>query len=177
PLIGDAALARKQAADALVQVRNQTTVLNAADTAAILGDAAKAEALATEMQKHFPSNTLINKVRVPATRALVELHRNNPQKAVELLEDAKAYDGSALGVIYVRAEAYRRAGQLPQAIAECQRLLKLRTWSPTDIAIPLARLGLARVYAQQGDASKARTAYQDLFAQWKDADSDFAPLL
>src|SRR5438876_446064 len=84
--IGDAALARKQAADALAQVRNQTTVLDAADTAAILGDAAKAEAFTAEMHKHFPSNTLINKVRVPATRALLELHRNNPQKAVALLE-------------------------------------------------------------------------------------------
>ena len=73
--------------------------------------------------------------------------------------------------------AYRRAGQLPQAIAEYERILHLSGFAPVDVAIPLARLGLARVYAQQGDAAKARTAYQDLFAQWKDADSDFAPLL
>src|SRR5438046_820464 len=112
------------------------------------------EALTAEMQKQFPSNTLINKVRVPATRALIELHRNNPHKAVELLEVAKPYDGTALGVIYLRAEAYRRAGQLPQAIGEYERLLRMRTWAPTDIAIPLARLGLARVYAQQNDIGK-----------------------
>ena len=176
-LVGDSVLARKQAADALAQVRNQTTVLDAATTAALLGDATKAEALDAEMQKRFPSNTFVNQVLVPLNRALVELHRNNPQKAVEDLEPAKPYDGTAFGVIYARAEAYRRAGELPQAIAEYERILKLRTFIPTDIGIPLARLGLARVYAQQGDAAKARTTYQDLFAQWKDADADFAPLL
>lgn len=40
----------------------------------------------------------------------------------------------------------------------------------------LARLGLARAYALQGDAVKARAAYQDFLAIWKDADSDI-PLL
>jgi hypothetical protein len=41
---------------------------------------------------------------------------------------------------------------------------------------PLARLGLARAYALQGDAAKARTSYQDFFALWKDADPD-VPIL
>ncbi len=36
----------------------------------------------------------------------------------------------------------------------------------------LAHLGLGRAYALQGDAAKARTAYQDFLALWKDADAD-----
>jgi cytochrome c-type biogenesis protein CcmH/NrfG len=40
----------------------------------------------------------------------------------------------------------------------------------------LAHLGLARAYALQGDAAKARSAYQDLLALWKDADHDI-PIL
>jgi len=40
----------------------------------------------------------------------------------------------------------------------------------------MARLGQARVFAAQGDKSKARTAYQDFFALWKDADPDI-PIL
>jgi eukaryotic-like serine/threonine-protein kinase len=36
----------------------------------------------------------------------------------------------------------------------------------------LAHLGLGRAFALQGDAAKARTAYQDFLALWKDADSD-----
>jgi hypothetical protein len=41
----------------------------------------------------------------------------------------------------------------------------------------LARLGLARAYAMQGDAAKARTAYQDFLTLWKDADADIAILI
>jgi eukaryotic-like serine/threonine-protein kinase len=41
---------------------------------------------------------------------------------------------------------------------------------------PLAHLQLGRAYAMAGDESKARAAYQDFFALWKDADSDI-PIL
>ena len=40
----------------------------------------------------------------------------------------------------------------------------------------LARLGLARAYALQGDTAKARSAYQEFFTLWKDADPDI-PIL
>jgi hypothetical protein len=36
----------------------------------------------------------------------------------------------------------------------------------------LARAGLARAYAMQGDPLKARAAYQEFFGVWKDADPD-----
>jgi hypothetical protein len=40
----------------------------------------------------------------------------------------------------------------------------------------LARLGLARAFALQGNTAKARAAYQDFLAIWKDADPDI-PIL
>jgi cytochrome c-type biogenesis protein CcmH/NrfG len=40
----------------------------------------------------------------------------------------------------------------------------------------LARLGLARAYFLQGDTAKARAAYDDFLALWKDADPDI-PIL
>jgi hypothetical protein len=42
--------------------------------------------------------------------------------------------------------------------------------------VSLARLGLARSLVLSGDTAKARTAYQDFFTQWKDADQDI-PIL
>ncbi len=41
---------------------------------------------------------------------------------------------------------------------------------------PLAHLGLARAFAASADKAKARTAYQDFLAVWKDADPDI-PIL
>jgi hypothetical protein len=40
----------------------------------------------------------------------------------------------------------------------------------------MAQLHLARAYAMQNDSVKARTAYQDFLAMWKDADPDI-PIL
>jgi hypothetical protein len=40
----------------------------------------------------------------------------------------------------------------------------------------LARLGLARAYALEGDTVKARAAYEDFLTLWKDADPDI-PIL
>jgi len=41
----------------------------------------------------------------------------------------------------------------------------------------LAHLGLARAAVLTGDTSKARQAYQDFFALWKDADADLRVLI
>jgi cytochrome c-type biogenesis protein CcmH/NrfG len=40
----------------------------------------------------------------------------------------------------------------------------------------LAELGLGRAYVMTGDTAKARAAYQDFLALWKDADPD-VPIL
>jgi eukaryotic-like serine/threonine-protein kinase len=47
---------------------------------------------------------------------------------------------------------------------------------PQSIVHPLARLGLARAYAQMHDTANARRSYQDFLASWKDADPDI-PIL
>ncbi len=154
--------------------RNISTAVALALTAA--GTDAKAESLISELLRRYPSDTYLNSVFVPTIRAIQETNRGNPQKAIQLLDGALPYASYWDFVLYERGRAYLRAGKGAEAAAEFQRLLGYRLIQPTSPLLSLARLGLARAHALQGDTVSARKAYQDFFALWKDADPDI-PIL
>ena len=121
---------------------------------------------------------------LPAIWAAIELNRNRAEKAVELLRPATAYElGQPLGFwfgtmypVYLRGQAYLQMRKGTAAAAEFQKIIDRRGIVlnfPTGV---LARLGLARAYALEGDKAKAGAAYQDFFNIWKDADP-YIPIL
>jgi eukaryotic-like serine/threonine-protein kinase len=61
-------------------------------------------------------------------------------------------------------------------LIEYQKILDHRGVDVLGVLYPLAHLGVARAYVLQKDTAHARTAYQDFFAAWKDADPDI-PIL
>jgi hypothetical protein len=63
------------------------------------------------------------------------------------------------------------------AAAEFQYILDHRGLAPFSLLSPLAHLGLARAAVLTGDTQKARKAYHDFFALWKDADADLPVLI
>jgi len=102
---------------------------------------------------------------------------------VAALDPAKTYDLSAdrraLGTywaISVRGEAYLRSHDGARAALEYQKIIDHRGINPVSPFLSLARLGMGRSYALQGDLEKAKSNYQDFFALWKDADPD-VPIL
>jgi tetratricopeptide (TPR) repeat protein/predicted Ser/Thr protein kinase len=147
-----------------------------------IGDAAQSEKLAEGLAKEFPYATLLNQVLLPSTRALSNLQRNQPEQAVAALDSAKPYElsssagpgaaGSGFGVISIRGEAFLRLHDGAKAAAAYQKILDHRGVDSTSPFYSLAHLGLGRAYALQGDTGKAKAAYQDFFAVWKDADAD-----
>ena len=62
------------------------------------------------------------------------------------------------------------------AAVEFQRILDHRGLNGNSPLGALAHLQIGRAYAMSGDPAKARDAYQDFFALWKDADPDI-PIL
>jgi Tfp pilus assembly protein PilF len=76
----------------------------------------------------------------------------------------------------LRGQAFLLNHQPQQAEKELLNAKKLQNEGFQDPHAWLAQLYLARAYAMEGDKSKARTAYQDFLALWKDADPDL-PLL
>jgi hypothetical protein len=79
--------------------------------------------------------------------------------------------------VYLRGEALLKLKDGANAAIEYQKILDRRGVDPTSPLYSLSRLGLARAYAFQNDTGKARTAYQDFFAAWKDADPDVPVLI
>jgi eukaryotic-like serine/threonine-protein kinase len=109
-------------------------------------------------------------------RALLEMNHHAGDRAVELMKPGQAFDRANTESIDARANALLLAGKPADAAQEFLVILNLRNSAPADPAMSFAQLGLARSYAASGDMAKSRTAYQDFFALWKDADPDL-PIL
>jgi eukaryotic-like serine/threonine-protein kinase len=180
-LYGNSEEARK-GADALALFSNRDVLPTAALALAFAGDTAHALSFAVDLQKRFPEDTLLNSFSVPAIRAVTEISQQNPKKAIETLRQTVPLELGAnyefsLYPVYVRAQAYLAARQGREAADEFQKILDRRGIVLNEPIGALAHLGLARAYVLQGDTAKARIAYQDFLALWKDADPDIPILI
>jgi eukaryotic-like serine/threonine-protein kinase len=146
------------------------------------GDAAQSQKLVSELAKEWPFDTLLNQVWLPLAQATSDIQRNQPAEAIARLESATPYEwggppsGAKYWPMYIRGEAFLKARDGVKAAAEYQKILDHRGIGATSELYSLARLGVGRAYALQGDTAKARASYQDFFAIWKDADPD-VPIL
>jgi hypothetical protein len=73
--------------------------------------------------------------------------------------------------------AYLHQRRGSEAAAEFQKIIDRPGVDMGSELRPLAHLGLARAAAISGDTGKSRTAYQNFFAMWKDADADLPALI
>jgi len=143
---------------------------------ALSADALDAQRLADDLAKRFPDDTLVQFNYLPTIRASIFLVQNAPAKAIEELRVAAPYElGSvapelSLMPVYGRAQSHLAAHEGAAAAAEFQRILDHRGVVLTGAIGALAHVGLARAYRLTGDNARARTAYEDFFALWKDAD-------
>jgi hypothetical protein len=173
---------RKGATAASAMAPSTAAKIFAALTFAELKDGPRAEALASELSRRFPDATLLNNIWLPTIRAQIAISRDNPAEAIKLLQPALPYELGqepplpSLYPVYVRGQAYLRAQRAGDAAQEFQKILDHRGIVGNSPVAALAHLGVARAYAVSRDTAKSRTAYQDFFALWKDADPDI-PIL
>lgn len=154
---------------------------NAALVLAFAGQEQKALALADEIQRTRPNDTVAQNVAVPMTRALAMMKSPRAAKtasehAIDLLNGAAAYLRASPGVYFTRGSAYAQAGRYAEAIQDFQKIIELKAAKGPECMVPMAELELGRIYQKQGDTARARIAYQNFLAAWKDADPD-VPLL
>jgi eukaryotic-like serine/threonine-protein kinase len=147
---------------------------------------ARAEKLADDLAKRFPKDTIVQFNYLPTLRAKIALDKGN---APEAIEDLRVTAPHELGLstqspftwtgmypVFVRGEAYLAARRGREAAAEFRKLLDHSGIVMNQPIGPLARLGLARAYALEGDANNARAAYADFLRLWQSADPDIPVL-
>jgi len=161
-----------------------------AQTLAILvlsraGDVRRAQTMLDDLAAGNVSNTIVQSAWVPTVRAQNAMINQKPTQALELLEAVKPYErGQLIGnlsyscmiPVYFRAEAYLGAKRGPQAYLEFQKLIDNRGVVGNCWSGALAHLGQGRAQALAGSKAAARTAYQEFFALWKNADANI-PIL
>jgi eukaryotic-like serine/threonine-protein kinase len=188
----------KESAAAAIKLAPESSGVQIESTLALAlsGDTARAEALARDLSARFPLDTQMQSLWLPIINAQLALNKKNAQSALDLLQPATAMElalvpftanPSCLYAAYIRGQAYLAMDEGAQAAAEFQKILDHGglVWNCSTGA--LAHLGLARAYALEAGAragsslgraesnppaslGKARAAYEDFFALWKNAD-------
>jgi tetratricopeptide (TPR) repeat protein/predicted Ser/Thr protein kinase len=185
-LFGNGEEARRLAAQAMEHSAGVDVVYGSALALAYAADTGRAQNLMEGLDKRFPEATIVQFNYLPSLRAKLAINRGNASEALETLRAAVSYElgrttfsdysWNGLYPVFVRGEAYLAAHQGSEAAAEFQKVLDHRgiVWNSPIGA--LAHLQLGRAYAMQGETAKAKAAYQDFLALWKDADPDIPVL-
>jgi eukaryotic-like serine/threonine-protein kinase len=182
-LVGDNTGAARVAREALAISGDRTTRGLAAVTLGLSGQAADFAKLSQESSKKYPQDSGLQLMYLPVGRAALSLTEKHPETALQILAPVEQYDlgafspGFVLYSAYIRGLAYLQAKQPTEASAQFQKILDHPGLAEGTIITPVARLGIARAAVLAGDTAKARTAYQDFLAAWKDADSDLPILI
>jgi tetratricopeptide (TPR) repeat protein len=176
--------ARNEAKSAVTLAPTRDIQTLAALALARADDSARAQKIADDLAQTSPMRTILNNYWLPPVRASAEIRRSNPARAIELLQPASTFElGSppplnvgTLYPVYVRGQAYLLLQRGGEAAVEFQKILDHRGVVMNQPIGALAHLQIGRAFAMQGDTAKARAAYQDFLALWKDADPDL-PIL
>jgi tetratricopeptide (TPR) repeat protein len=183
---GNADEARRRVTLALKHSASRDVLYFAALAFAYSSEEARARAIAGDLSKRFPEDTIVQFNYLPTVHARLALNTGNASEAIESLRAAAPNE---LGVstsgpinwtpmypVFVRGEAYLAARQGSEAAAEFQKILNHPGVVLNQPIGALAHLGLARAYVLQNDAAKAKAAYKDFLTLWKDADPDIPVL-
>jgi tetratricopeptide (TPR) repeat protein len=174
-LVGNTGLARQDAQSALSLANGRDAEGLSAVALGVAGDSARATRLASDLGKRFPEDTRARVDYLSMIHSAVALQSGDASKALEALAAAVPYPFQFKSV-YLRGEAYLAAKQGAAAGEQFQKIFDHPGPVINEVIGALAHLGLGRAYALTGDRAKAKTAYQDFFALWKNADPDI-PIL
>jgi Flp pilus assembly protein TadD len=181
--IGKPDIARQDVKAALKLAASREVNILAALVFARIGDVARAKRMIGQLERDNPSNTILKVYWLPTLRASLEVHADNPESAVSLLQIATPYELGEAAYIsnmypaYMRGQAYLLAHNGKAAATEFKKLLDHPGIVQNDILGALSHLQLARAEQMAGDKDAAGKEYSGFLMLWKDADPDIPALV
>jgi len=180
--VGNLAHAKQEIETALALSSGRDAKVIAALVLARSAEPRRAKELAEDLDKSYPSDTLLKIYLLPTINAAIELSKSNSSEALRDLEAVVPYELGSGGLYihlypaYLRGQGYLFARNGNAAALEFQKVLDHRGIVGNYVTGALAHLQIGRAYAMTGDTAKAKAAYNDFFTLWKDADPDI-PIL
>ena len=182
--VGNASAARQAAARALALAPGRYVKVLSALALARSGEFPQSKAILEALKKSESSNSFLKVYWFPVLEASMAIAQHAPDRAIIALEPSLPYElgnpppenAGTLHPAYLRGLAYLAQSNGAAAAAEFQKFLDHPGIVQNFLFASLAHLELGRAYAISGDQAKAKTAYQDFFTLWKDADPDI-PIL
>ena len=175
--LGNVVEARRQASAALATGEDIKEVSGLALARA--GDVIAARDIERELARRSPAASWVSNYWAPSIRAAIAISQKNPARAIEALEVARPYElgGDPITLdtlypVYLRGQAYLMERNAGAAVAEFQKILDHRGRVANGVLAALVYLQIGRAYALSSEVEKARNAYQQFLALWKNADSD-----
>ncbi len=181
--LGNVAEARKNASAALELSNARDVEYGCAFALSLTHDDRRAQALANDLTKRFPQDTLVQFTYLPVLKALSSLHRLQPAESLSLLQTTLPFEFATPGTnffgffgglypAYMRGQSYQALGKSAKAAEEFQKVIDHPGTVYADPSGVLARLEIGRAYALSGKAARAKSAYQEFLSLWRDADPD-----
>jgi class 3 adenylate cyclase/TolB-like protein len=176
-MAGNCDHAATQVKAALKLDKNQETLQLGAFAASLCNAGEVALPILADLAKAYPSDTLVNQVTIPQSRAALALAAHQPGKALEQLEGSERFDLISPGA-YLRGLAYLELHDGQNAVTAFRAATRYRGAALLrNQNYPQAQLGLSRAYAMAGDKTMAKTAYENFFTTWKTADPGLPQLM
>ncbi len=174
--------ASREADAALLLSNGRDVEFGAAAALALAGNLSGARALAADLASRFPEDTSVQFNYLPVLRGLDALAARDTSKALESAAASLPYENGVPGLafngffggrypVYVRGKAYLASGRPREAAAEFQKILDRRGLLLADPLGAAALLEEGRALAAAHEVPRAKQAYNEFLALWKNADA------
>jgi serine/threonine protein kinase/tetratricopeptide (TPR) repeat protein len=166
-LFGNFVPARAHANAALALSSGRDVQYLAGLALSLAGDTPRVQSMVSDFAKRFPEDTLVKSIYIPVLRGGLAVQRRDSAKALAELQPVLPFDlgqisstntiSFALYSFYLRGLADLDGKHGQEAEQQFQQIIDHTGLVINNPIGSLARLGLGRAYAQQGDMAKAKS--------------------